>query len=53
MGKYLPQKGKVCEKNECPMALVIFVDLSLFGQIFSHINHKLMKQTLISYNSYF
>ena len=30
MGKYLPQKGKVCKNNLCCMALVIFVDLSLF-----------------------
>ena len=43
MGKYLPQKGKVCDKNSCLKALIIFSDLSLLRQIFPHINHKLMK----------
>ena len=43
MGKYLPQKGKVRENNECRKTLVIFADLSPFRQIFPHVNHKLMK----------
>ena len=44
MGKYLPKKGKVHENYECRKARVIFVGLSLFWQIFAHINHKLIKK---------
>ena len=40
---YLPQKGKVRENNSCLTALVILAKLSLFRQIFPHINHRLMK----------
>ena len=43
MGKYLSQKGKVRENNECRKTRVIFADLSLLRQIFPRINHKLMK----------
>ena len=32
--KYLPQKEKVSENNECHEALVIFADLFLSRQIF-------------------
>ena len=39
MGKYLPQKGKVRQNNECRY----FGGLSLLMQIFSHINHKLIR----------
>ena len=46
VGKYLPQKGKVRENNECLMTLVIFTDLSLFRQIFPHINKTLMLYTV-------
>ena len=45
MGKYLLEKGNVCENNEC-----IFADLSLLRQIFPHINNKLIK--LIIYYSF-
>ena len=30
MGKYWSKTGKVRENNECPKALVIFADRSLF-----------------------
>ena len=43
MGKCLPQKAKVCEKNSCLTAIVIIADLSIFRQIFPSINHKLIK----------
>ena len=43
VGKYLPQKRKVRENNECHKALVIFADLSLLRQIFPHINPKRIK----------
>ena len=43
MVKYLPKNGKVCENNECLMALVIFADLSVFWKIFPNINYKLIK----------
>ena len=43
MGKYLKKKGKVCENSGCLKAKVIFMDFSLFWQIFPHINHRLVK----------
>ena len=59
MAKYLPQKGNVLQKgkvsqnNSCLMTLII----SLFWQIFPHINDKLIKlyilQRLVSVSMHF
>ena len=44
VGRYFLKKGKVHENNECHKVRVIFTELSLFQQIFPHINQKLIKQ---------
>ena len=43
MGKYWLKKRKVRKNKECHQAQVVFADFSLLGQIFPHINYKLMK----------
>ena len=47
MGKFLPEKGKVLENNECLKALVIFADRSFFDKYFPILNHKMIKWTLL------
>ena len=46
MEKFLPKQGKARENYEYREERIIFADLSLLRQIFSRVNHKLIKQII-------